>query len=467
MTEWRVVHAELSRLSQERAAADAEEGRWLLRAQRAAVHVHLGLGSFVEYVERLFGYQPRSTQEKLRVAEALESLPASRAALESGQLSWSALRELTRVAVVETEGEWLELAAGKTLRQLEQLVSGKRPGDSPCAAPSSAAERRVLRFDVLAETYALVREALVELRRRSGMSLDDDAALLEMARCVLGSPVLGGPRDAGRSSYQIALRVCPECRSGHLRSNGELVRVAPEIVELAQCDAQRVPTLPDDAEVSPSAPSSGERGCLESTAPSGPGRAHAHVSAPNTSAPRPASTRGHRHAPVGERAVQDIPPALRRAVLERDQHRCRVPGCRNATFVDVHHIEYRSDGGRHEANNLVTVCSAHHHALHRGKLRSQGDAASFRVLHADGRPYGHGPAPVQAGSAPVQAGVAVQAGGLETHAKVSSGLRQLGFREAEVRAAMAELRQRQELATATPEQWLRAALQRLTPSRAV
>ena len=280
MTEWKVVHAELSRLSQKRAAADAEEGRWLLRAQRAAVHVHLGLGSFVEYVERLFGYQPRSTQEKLRVAEALESLPASRAALESGQLSWSALRELTRVAVVETESEWLELAAGKTLRQLEQLVSGKRPGDLPCAAPSPAAERRVLRFDVLAETYALVREALVELRRRSGMSLDDDAALLEMARCVLGSPVLGspvlgGPRDAGRSSYQIALRVCPECRSGHLRSNGELVRVAPEIVELAECDAQRVPTLPEDAEVSPSAPSSGERGCLESTAPSGPGRAHA------------------------------------------------------------------------------------------------------------------------------------------------------------------------------------------------
>ena len=38
---WQVAHEALSRLARERAAADAEEGRWLLAAQRAAVHVHL------------------------------------------------------------------------------------------------------------------------------------------------------------------------------------------------------------------------------------------------------------------------------------------------------------------------------------------------------------------------------------------------------------------------------------------
>src|SRR6185503_16251603 len=43
---WQVAHETLSRLARERAAADAEEGRWLLAAQRAAVHVHLGYGGF-------------------------------------------------------------------------------------------------------------------------------------------------------------------------------------------------------------------------------------------------------------------------------------------------------------------------------------------------------------------------------------------------------------------------------------
>jgi hypothetical protein len=53
-----------------RARLTAEEGRWLLLAFRAATHVHLGFGTVAEYIERLFGYQPRSTQEKRGVAEA-------------------------------------------------------------------------------------------------------------------------------------------------------------------------------------------------------------------------------------------------------------------------------------------------------------------------------------------------------------------------------------------------------------
>src|SRR5882672_5379 len=84
-SEWVRAHEALSRLARERAAADGEEGRWLLAALRSAAHVHLGYGSFAEYVERLFGYKPRSTQEKLRVAEALEDLPVVARALETGR----------------------------------------------------------------------------------------------------------------------------------------------------------------------------------------------------------------------------------------------------------------------------------------------------------------------------------------------------------------------------------------------
>lgn len=123
-SEWGQAHEALSRLARQRAAADAEEGRWLLRALRSAANVHLGFGSFGEYIERLFGYKPRSTQEKLRVAEALEDLPALTHALETGALAWSAVRELTRVAVAKNEQEWIDVALGKTLRQLERLEPG-------------------------------------------------------------------------------------------------------------------------------------------------------------------------------------------------------------------------------------------------------------------------------------------------------------------------------------------------------
>src|SRR5688572_8049919 len=142
--DWVHAHAALTRLARERAAADAEEGRWLLVAFRSRAHAHLGFGSFSEYVERLLGYSPRASREKLRVAEALEVLPKSAHALEQGALTWCAARELTRVATAGTEAAWLQAAHGKTTRELERLVAGRQPGElpplprgAPAAAPAT------------------------------------------------------------------------------------------------------------------------------------------------------------------------------------------------------------------------------------------------------------------------------------------------------------------------------------------
>src|SRR5215510_9050920 len=145
---WRRAHEELVRLAKKRSGLDFEEGRWLLRAFRAGTHVEMGLGSFNEYVERLFGYGPRLTQEKVRVAEALEGLPETARELEEGSISFSAARELTRVAIPSTEREWLDATQNRTVREVEQLVSGHRPGSRPGDAPSAEAKRHVLRFEV-------------------------------------------------------------------------------------------------------------------------------------------------------------------------------------------------------------------------------------------------------------------------------------------------------------------------------
>ncbi len=410
--DWVQAHGELSRLAKQRAATDAEEGHWLLCALRSAAHVFLGYGTFNEYVERLFGYSPRSTQEKLRVAEALEDLPALAEALGSGELNWSAARELTRVAVPDTEREWLAVAAGKTVHQLETLVNGKRPGDLPTTPARPEVTSHVLRFEVTAETLALFppvgdraarREAMLRLRRDTGSSLDDDAALMMMARHVLG-----GPTDDGRSSYQIALNVCPECGAGAQRASGELVSVGPEVVAMADCDGQHLPSL--------------NAGSAANDA------AGAHVGGPT-------------------RATQTIPPATRRAVLQRDHHRCQVPGCRNCAFVDVHHIEPRSEGGSNDPDNLITLCGAHHRALHRGELVISGTVSLGLVFgHADGTEYGRAVAPHT----------------VDLSTKAFDALRTLGFGEGEVRRALGRVGQATRSA-ATVQEILRAALAVLTP----
>jgi hypothetical protein len=233
--DWMRAHRVLSSLARQRAAADAEEGRCLLAAPRSAAHAHMGFASFAEYIERLFGYNPRTTQEKLRVAEALERLPALAAGLENGKPNWSCARELIRVVTAATESEWLHACVGKTARQLEALVAGAKPGDLPTSPRDASGTRHVLRFEVSAETLALFREAMSQLHRRGDAHLDDDALLLTMARAVLG-----GPSDDGGSSYQVSISVCPECNRGAQLAGGELVPVSAATVEMAACDGQHL-----------------------------------------------------------------------------------------------------------------------------------------------------------------------------------------------------------------------------------
>nr|PZN24244.1 MAG: hypothetical protein DIU78_12475 [Pseudomonadota bacterium] len=154
------------------------------------------------------------------------------------------VRELGRVATRDTEKEWLEVARGKTVRQIEQLVSGKPPGARPSDPGRPEARRHVLRFDVSAETYATFREATALIRRRTAEPLDDDALLLQLAR-----EILRGPSDAGRSSYQISVTVCERCQRGVQHGAGANVELSPEIVEMMTCDVQligRVDTRVDE-----------------------------------------------------------------------------------------------------------------------------------------------------------------------------------------------------------------------------
>ncbi len=393
---WLAAHEALVELAREKKQLDFEEGRWLLAARRAKVHRELGHGSFTQYVERLFGYSPRLTHDKLRVAEALEGLPKLATELREGALSFSHVRELTRVATPETEDAWLERARGCSAREVEKLVSGRRLGSGPDAPAEPHLCKKSLHFEVSGETLAIVREAEGKLRREAGEHLDDDALLLMMARYVLG-----GPSDDGRASYQVALDVCEDCLRARQLADGELVDVSPTVTAMARCDAQHLPP-------------------------------NAHV--------------GDLAGGAAPRAAQDVAPGTRRLVLRRDRHRCRVPGCSHATWVDVHHLQARADAGDHSPNNLLTLCGAHHRAVHEGTLVIAGTLSSGLVFsHADGTPYGELPS---ASSSRVQA-LAFRA------------LCGLGFRERDARHALTQILQASK-ADATVESVLREAVALLT-----
>ncbi|MHC4225678.1 MAG: hypothetical protein ACYSUN_16930 [Planctomycetota bacterium] len=356
--DWRKAHERLVEHKERRAVLDYDEGELLLEAHRAVVHVYLGYATFEQYIDFLLGHTPRMTSERLRVARCLRELPELARALREGDINWSSARELTRVAVAETETEWLAAAEGKAVRQVEELVSGYLPGDSPSDLVRPEVRRHVLRMEVTAETYALFREAEGKLRRDSGGSLADDDALLLMAR-----QILEGPKDEGRAGYQVAMSVCPECARGVIEARGEEVQVGPEVVEMACCDAQHIGDVGQSADT--------------------------HVG----------------------RATQDIPPAIRRQVMRRDGGRCQTPGCRCSLWVDVHHIRLRSEGGDHDPDLLLVLCAAHHRAMHRGALLLEGTVSSgLEFRHADGTRFG-GPVHAETAAACLDAQAALRSFG--------------------------------------------------------
>lgn len=396
---WKVTHARLLSFARKRSGLDWEEGQLLREAQRDSVHRQLGFASLAEYIERLFGYNGRLVKEKLRVAQSLEELPTTSEAMRTGELTWSAVRELTRVATAETERAWLEACRGLTVRQIEELVSGRAPGALPTDAADPRLRRHVLRFEVTGETRALVLEALSKVRRDAGEALDEDTALLLMARHVLGgagNPVgEEGTRAAarGRANYQVELTICSACRRGEQVGNGEQQAVSAAAAEMSLCDAELHRDDGDETHVGPS-------------------------------------------------TTQTIPRRLRSTVLRRDRRRCVVSGCKHATFVDVHHLVPQSENGRHIADNLACFCGGHHRAVHEGRLIVQGrPSTGLSFFHADGTRYG--------GS--------VQVDAAERNTQVFAALRGLGFRERDCRAALVRCTG-EFAADASREEVLRAAL---------
>lgn len=68
----------------------------------------------------------------------------------------------------------------------------------------------------------------------------------------------------------------------------------------------------------------------------------------------------------GHRLAGDI----RGAVRKRDNYRCRYCGSGSAR-LEVHHVKYRSEGGKDEVDNLMLLCSDHHRLMHTSKRKWQ------------------------------------------------------------------------------------------------
>jgi hypothetical protein len=247
--------------------------------------------------------------------------------LASGELHFSAIRELTRVATRATEQAWLDEARGKNLRQIEQAVAGRKRGDRPSDPADPELVAQTIRFDVRPATLALLRQAQQVLEEERGVRLDDDALISALCNAALDRSTAD---ESGRAKHQIMITRCDACSAGWQEGAGSKQPLDAADLARAECDAQRI---------------------------------------------------GSDREPA--RATQDVPPKIVRFVRRRDGGKCCVPGCRSSRYLELHHVVPREAGGSHAPDNLTLLCDGHHRAHHEGKLSIAGKAPKLEFRWAE------------------------------------------------------------------------------------
>ena len=282
-----------------------------------------------------------AAREKVRVAHALKALPATSRAFENGELSYSKVRALTRVADRDNEADLLAFSSLNTAAQVEERCRELRFGTEESTADANRAfanRSLVLRRNAERGTLMVTAELPIEVGElldkaldraredRNSVELNDSwaarqaDALVELARSYLS----GGSEESSTSSDQYLVNLHVD--QSALAAGSGRAGIPVETARRISCDANKV-LIVDDKNGKPLS--------------------------------------------VG-RKTRTVPSAIKRALKARDKG-CRFPGCHNKRFVDAHHVQHWASGGETSLANLVLLCSRHHRLVHEGGYRIEKD----------------------------------------------------------------------------------------------
>jgi 5-methylcytosine-specific restriction endonuclease McrA len=369
-----------------------------------------GFRSCAAWLAWRVGFDLGAARERVRVARALATLPALAEALARGELSYSKVRALTRVATPETEARLLAVGRAGTAVHVERIVRGWRRVDRQAEAREAARQHTRRALHVYQD-----QDGMVVLR---GRLAPEEGALLLRALDAARETLYQRRRDSGS--------VPPPAADPLAEPPARAQQQADALLLLAEAALHH--------ELDPGVP--GERyqvvvhvDAAVLSDPDGPGQSVLE------DGPRvPAGTSRRlacdasrvvmRHDAEGQvvevgARTRTIPPALRRALQHRDRG-CRFPGC-GVRVGQGHHVRHWAEGGPTTLSNLAVLCRRHHRAVHEEGYqveRLPDGALQFR--RPDGRPLPDVPSSAAVPADPMAALRAQHdAQGLRLHARTA------------------------------------------------
>jgi len=329
----------------------------------------------------------KAAREKVRVARALGELSKIDAAFGRGELSYSKVRAITRVATPKTEQDFLDIAQHTTASQLDRLTGGYRR----CKLLETGGSGEPNLGDLLGDDSRYVRQR----KTVSGMVQIEMQLSPEEAAVVLAAISSAGTAEqasAGATEQASAGAPDQPCAAQSSRISDPQLREeqrADAIVDVARAYLKHRPrtlgsshqivliTTKDLLEQGPD----GVGGFMRDGTP-----VPLHVA-------RMLACDGSRvDVTLGEqgelldigRSTRAIPSAIGRALWIRDGG-CRVPGCDHKQHLHGHHIHPWAQGGPTSLANLVLVCSAHHRMIHEERLSTRISEGKIVFIDQRGR----------------------------------------------------------------------------------
>jgi len=314
-----------------------------------------GMKNCAEWLAWRCDFRMTTALEKVRVAHALKLLPAISRSFSTGELSYSKVRALSRVANRQNEDDLLAFAlrqpAVHVAERCRELCCGSDASTDDAARAFANRSLRVRRdlqrgmmtitIELPLDTGELLEKALDKARDDECLDVPDlvdtswSTRQADALLNVLKGYLHGDDGSSNSDNYLVTIHVDQSALAG----KGGRAALPIESVRKLCCDSHAVVLTENDK---------GE----------------------------PLS--------IG-RKTRLIPKAIERALHARDQGCCRFPGCGNRRYLHSHHVEHWSNGGETRLENLMLLCTKHHTLVHEGGFHIERD---FRNCWSFMRPDG-------------------------------------------------------------------------------
>ena len=280
-------------------------------------------------------------KRRVDAAHAIEDLPLTSSALESGELSLDKTVQLTRFVTRENEAEFIKWAKTVSLKSVREAADAAQRMDLEDVQNNDRLRnfgwrkieggKAVSFYGALpAEQAALVTKAIDRAANRikdlehedmDGLLPEDRAERLPQRRAdallMLASQTASGSNDPARANLTVFAPLAALAGDDTPAELEDGTLLHPEVARRLSCDG-RVQTVVEDGK--------GE--------------------------------------PIGiGRTSETVPWWLKKQVKYRDRT-CTFPGCEDAHFTEAHHIWHWARGGPTDLDNLTLVCGFHHKAVH-------------------------------------------------------------------------------------------------------